>query len=102
MNNAIGSNNLGWMYLHGYGVPKNINVAIQFFMEAADNIESPCGSANRHLGRIFLGVHPDAPDYPTINPEKALFYLQKAKELGVKGVDELIEQAYSMLNTANL
>lgn len=102
LNNAIGSNNLGWMYLHGYGVPKNINVAIQLFMEAADNTESPCGSANRHLGRIFLGVHPDAPDYPTINPEKALFHLQKAKDLGVKDVDELIEQAYSMLNTANL
>ena len=97
LNHAPATNNLGWMYLHGYGVPKDVNTAIQLFMTAATNEDSPSGAANRHLGRIFLGVHPDVPDFPAINPEKALVYLQKAKKFGRTDVDELIAKAHSML-----
>ena len=92
---VISTNNLGWAYLHGYGCTKNISQAIQLFEEAAVHPSEPSKAANRHLGKLYLGIHPQAPDFDGIDPVKALYYLERAKELGATDVDELILLAKS-------
>ena len=89
----VATNNLGWMCLYGYGCEQSISRAIELFLRAANNEIEPVKSANRHLGKLYLGVHPAVSDDEIIDFEKALYYLEKAKQLGADDVDELIERA---------
>lgn len=96
-----GQNDLAWLYLYGYGCDKDYTLSINLFTKAALHPINPIMNSNRHLGKLYLGVHPAALDYSPLNPEKALFHLRRAKELGATDVDELVEQAHLMLNTTN-
>lgn len=96
-NDAVGINNLGWMYLCGYGCEKNYSKAVALFERAAHDTDSPSIKANRHLGTLYLGKHPDAVDFDATDPEKALYYLKRAKDLGETDLDQLIMSAESQV-----
>ncbi|MFR4328607.1 MAG: hypothetical protein ACLT23_00200 [Lachnospiraceae bacterium] len=49
--------------------------------------------ANRNLGKLYLGIHPTAYDLVDVDLKKALFHLERSKELGVEDVDDFIERA---------
>lgn len=91
-------NNLGWMYLYGYGCEQDVSQAINIFLYAANSEIKPDKLANRHLGKLYLGVHPAISNEEIIDFEKALYYLERAKQLGADDVDKLIEKAKNMLN----
>ena len=93
LGNSTGTNNLGWMYLHGVGVTQDLKYAIELFKESANHSQQPSIASNRHLGKIYLGVHPKAPAFDGVDPIKALHYLEQAKKLGATDVDELIQLA---------
>ena len=94
---ATGTNNLGWMYLNGYGCIQDYEVAISLFERAASNPTKPSAKANIHLGKLFLGVHPDANGFTDIDPQRALTHLLKAQSLGAKDAASLISKAQSLL-----
>lgn len=54
--------------------------------------------ASRMLGINYLGAYPDNPFFESIDPQQALVYLEKAKELGADDVDALITKACTMLD----
>lgn len=94
---VVGYNNLAWMYLKGYGCNQDFDTAITLFEKAAFHSVSPNIRSNIHLGKLFLGIHPDAKGFIDIDPQRALTYLLKAKSLGSKEVDALISKAKAML-----
>lgn len=89
-------NNMGWMLIHGEGTKRDVERAMEFFYKAA-NAASPSIDACRNLGQLYLGILPGAPDFSSVDPEKALAYLIRAKELGATDVDALIEHAKKMI-----
>ncbi len=97
--NPTAYNNFAWMNLYGHSCEQNYAVAIEWFKKAADHPEKPSVFANRHLGRLYLGEHKAAPDYSPVDPQKALSYLLRAKELGAENVEDIIKKAKEMLDT---
>lgn len=91
----IAANNLGIYCLRGIGTPRDIERGIRLLTMAADG---SVPAAMRHLGRIYLGVHSDVPGYPR-DPSRALFYLEKVRELGGPGDAKLIRLARKMLDS---
>lgn len=89
---------MGWMYLNGYGIPKNYQKAILYLEFAANHEIAPSKVSCRNLGLLFLGVYPNCSDFKDINASKALSYLKKAKDLGCNDVDDLIEKAKKLID----
>lgn len=68
--NVTAVNNVGWMYLNGYAVPKNEPRAVGFFCHAA--------RMGSDLAMVNLGnIHEAKKEYPA-----ALYWYQKAAEMG--------------------
>lgn len=91
--NKAGTNNLGWMYLHGHGMTApDYPRALELFREAADRGSA---AAVKHLGEMYeqgLGVEPDLP--------RALWYYKKAKEMGARTVDAGIARLEAVVDDA--
>ena len=88
----------GWMYINGYGIPKDYQKGIMYWELAANHKITPFNICFRDLGRLFLGVYPNCSDFNDINAAKALSYLEKAKDLGCNDVDDLIEKAKELID----
>ncbi len=73
---AQAANNLGWLYLNGFGVDKDIPLAIELFTKAA---KAGNTTAMVNLGSIYEGDWGNTPDY-----KQALKWYKKAAELGDK------------------
>lgn len=86
-------NKIGWMYIHGYGISKSYQKAIEYWELAANHEFFPLQTSCTNLGRLYLGVYPNCFDFKDTNASKALYYLKKAKYLGRNDVDDLIEKA---------
>lgn len=97
--NPTAYNNFAWMNLYGHGCEQNYAVAIEWFEKAAEHPDAPSAKSNRHLGRLYLGEHEAAPDFTPLDPQKALSYLLRAKELGAENVEDIIKKAKEMLDT---
>lgn len=93
---AGAANNLGLLFLKGLGVPRDLRRGRQLLQTAADRGSR---AANRHLGRLYLGCHPAAPDYTPIDPGLALQHLTKARQQGATGDDALIRRAEALMQT---
>ena len=96
LGNATAANNLAWLCLCGKGEKPDYQQAVYWFDIAANHPSFPSKAANRHLGKLYLGLHPAAPDFSPRDSSKALCYLQRSKELGANDVDDLIELAQGM------
>ena len=96
LGNATAANNLAWLCLCGKGEKPDYQQAVYWFDIAANHPSFPSKAANRHLGKLYLGLHPAAPDFSPKDSSKALCYLQRSKELGANDVDDLIELAQGM------
>ena len=90
LGNYTATNNLGWMYLHGYGCKKDIWKAEELFKIAA-NSETPSKASCKHLGELYSGLE-DTGDIIVYDVEQALYYYQKAKDLGYEGLEDTINQ----------
>jgi TPR repeat protein len=86
------------MLLYGRGCDRDLSAAITYFEKAAEHPQAPSRLANEHLGALYLGEHKATSDFSPIDPEKALSYRLRAKELGAENVDGLIEKAKEMLD----
>lgn len=96
--NPIAYNNYACVLFGGMGCEQNSELAIDWFKKAAMHSESPSIESNIHLGKLYLGIHDAAPDFSPVDPQMALFYLERAKALGAENVDELIRKANIMLD----
>lgn len=94
MGSRDAANNLGLLCLKGVGGPRDLRRGMELLRQAA---EQDSVAAHRHLGRIYLGVHRDAPDYRPVDPHMALVHLYRARRLGANGDEALIRRAESML-----
>ena len=94
MNDSDAAYALGTFCLSNDGLPRDLNRAIRMLELAAARDH---GQAHRHLGMLFLGVHPRVPVYPDIDSSRALKHLYRARELGIRGLDELIRSAEETL-----
>lgn len=84
---------LGQLYLGSPAVPRDLKRGIRLLEQAAggDHLK-----ANQRLGRIFLGCDPKTRDEVEVDPQRALGYLQRARQLGAEGEEPLIEQARTL------
>lgn len=71
--------NLGLLYLGGKGVTRNLREGVRL-LEYAAKLGNKM--ADWHLGRLFLGKLPDAPDFRPIDPHRALDHLHRAGDPG--------------------
>lgn len=94
MNDSDAAYALGTFCLSNDGLPRDLNRAVRMLELAAARDH---GQAHRHLGMLFLGVHPRVPVYPDIDSSRALKHLYRARELGIRGLDELIRSAEETL-----
>ena len=90
LGSSTATNNLGWMYLHGYGCEKDVLKAVEFF-ELAANSETPSKISCKHLGKIYSGLE-DTGVVAIYDVTKALYYYQKAKTLGCEDLEDIINQ----------
>ncbi len=74
LGNAIAYNNLGVLYLHGYGVRKNIDRAIDYYIKAG---ELGSSKAYFNLGLIFSQCEVLEPEY-----DLAKKFFEQAENLG--------------------
>lgn len=94
--NASAANNLGLLCLKGMGCIRDPRRGMRLLQDAAGRNSQ---AAHRHLGRIYLGRHPDYPEYFPADPRQALHHLLRARELGAVGDESLIRQAEDMLRS---
>lgn len=71
-----GINNLGWMYLNGYGCDRDVEKAIELFEEAAE-LKNTTAMVN--LGNIY---EDDIYDFVLQDYDKAFHWYSKAADLG--------------------
>lgn len=77
-NSAAGRNNLGYMYLHGYGVPKDVERALALFTKAA---AQGLTDAQHNLGDLYFFGQGTARDY-----RKAMHYFSLATQVRIADV----------------
>jgi len=69
---------LGREYYFGYFIKKDLEVAVNLFMQAVTDEDNPNAAALFHLGEIYSLKD----EYPAYNYEKAANYIGKALEIG--------------------
>ena len=76
--------------MSGCGCKKNIWKATKLFKVVADS-ETLCGVSCKHLGEIYSGLE-DTGDISIYDVEQALYYYQKAKDLGCENLEDIINK----------